>query len=275
MAANLNLTRQARIARIIAWAILVLAAFGVFELLLWIWHISGITTLFIGVASWLTWVWGRFALAPATWLTAFATVLLFAATAMLWRSTRALSRSTNVQQASAGPFLNAVVYPDGMRLNPQWLTFIQQIDFGVYPDVWSREDADNVNLHPLLAGQSYVNVIVINKSPTPNGLAASIVIKATLYFGASGGSAPHHPFNLKRTLEIAVLESGTHVGGRLFNVGGLSGYMVTVDEVQYRDIFNRDRRAASGIGIVNQTPTGTFITPRVFTPKRGEYTDAI
>ncbi|HEY0395155.1 MAG TPA: hypothetical protein VGD01_11735 [Candidatus Elarobacter sp.] len=212
------------------------------------------------------------------WSTAIATLVLAAATVLLWRATRALSRSTNVQFAVDGPYISLFLYPDGgIPALPSDKDPFRAIDFGQYSKTFTAEDAANVNLLPLLTDPpSYLNLIVLNRGSKPISIASDIEVTATLYFGAPGGASPHHPFSLTRNVSLKVLDAQSQQPFRLFNVGGLTGYQVSVSEIRYKDITGRDRRAAHGTGtLMRQPPDVITLLPTLYKPRKGEFTDAV
>lgn len=209
----------------------------------------------------------------AAWLTALATAALVAATIATWRATMVLARST--QEARQGPLLWVLLYPDAGVPGMPHPTDQQgnPIDFGSYP--FEDDDAQDANLAPLAAQPTYVNLVVMNRALTPQGLAADIEIDTILFFGATSGNIPNHPFVKRRTFRAPLTEAGTYLACRLFNVGNLPGYMVQIERVSYVDLMGRKRNAASGVGVLNLAPPGNFnLILRVFKPRRGEFTDA-
>jgi hypothetical protein len=263
--------RQPRWAQPVALAIFALALLGVFFLLREVIRaIQGIGLAHeIGVwmpasTKWLG--------TNGSWIAAIATVAVAFATFFLWRATSALSRSTNVQFASAGPLLVTILTPP------------EGPPAGLFKDIVPRPylpawiTADQGSSIPAIAGggavPAYVTLYVVNRSQSPHGIAARISIKATLHYGAAGNSG-NHPHHLPRTAEIPTCEPGTVFALQLFNVGGLSNTRIEVDEMKYYDLMGRRRRGGWGYAVLTRNANGTAIFPKLFEPRKGEYTDGI
>ena len=206
----------------------------------------------------------------ASWATAVATVALAFATLRLWRSTELFSQSANAQLRADGPYLNVVLLFDDTSLDPS--------GFPPHPyaKAWEGEDSSDPNLSPLIRGvtPSYVKILVLNRQAKPHGIAAGIKIKTKLFFGASTGAAPDHPFSITREVAIPVLEAGASVVGYLYNVGGLKGYAAMVEDVSYQDVTGATLGSASGVAWISKTPVSNESLARVFSPKKKEYTSA-
>lgn len=218
---------------------------------------------------------GGFANNGSAWVTTIATVVLAIATYFLWRATRALSRSTNVQFSISGPLLNLILYPDGGYPGFEDDPFANAW-YRPYWNQWARDDQADANFAALTAGAtpSYINLIVLNRSTNPHGVAAKIAVRATLRFGAPGTST-NHPYSMTRTAFFPACEPNTQVAAQFFNVGGLFNFLVEVDEVEYYDILERKRRCGWGYSIFRQSAAGTMIFPKFFEPRKGEFTDEI
>jgi hypothetical protein len=211
--------------------------------------------------------------ANGSWITVVATVALALATFFLWRATSALTRSTNVQFASAGPLLVAILTPPEGPPVPELFK-----DVAPRPYVPAWITADQGSSIPAIAGggavPAYVTLYVVNRSQSPHGIAARISIKTTLHYGAAGNSG-NHPHHLQRTAEIPTCEPGTVFALQLFNIGGLSNTRIEVDEMKYYDLMGRRRRGGWGYAVLIRNASGVNIFPKLFQPRKGEYTDGI
>lgn len=178
-----------------------------------------------------------------------------------------------------GPFVEVVLWPDAGYPgfpSPPTLQNGAPIQFGNYPSTFLVEDQSNPNLKKAIGtGAPYfINVIVFNRGTLPSAVAADIVIKTSIFFG--GQVAPHHPFQVNRDFTFTTLRPNVADAARLFNVNGLTNYQVQIREVAYRDITGRDRRSATGLGMItvdNGGPIETLV--KLFKPRKGEYTDGI
>ena len=210
--------------------------------------------------SWLSWFLHDQA---AIWITGIAT-------AFLWRATAMLTRATNIEHARTGPFLTVFLVlddPSVAQINPRDVA---------YPDTWASLDASEPALQTRQQGaqSQYVSLTITNQQSTPHGVASDVLMLARLSFGAADDVAPH-PYHFDRPIGPFTILADKYIEGPLFNVGGLTNWVVTLQKVEYRDIMKRDRTAAVGTGGLHCSVSGN-VTPiiRVFEPRKGEYTDA-
>jgi hypothetical protein len=202
-----------------------------------------------------------------TWITAAATIALVSATVYLWRATVALSRAANVQFNSDGPFLVFSLHSAGVTLNAAAQAVLTNTAFPPY--AWEQEDQSNAHLRASISGDpNFVSLFVSNRSLKAHGVATAVRVTARLDFGAPAAT-------VRRTARFATIGANTYEALHLFNVGNLPAYVATVEEVCYKDINERDRRASTGIGGLECGPNGTKVTTTAFKPRRGELTDAI
>jgi hypothetical protein len=209
--------------------------------------------------SWLKWFLHDQA---AIWITALAT-------AFLYRATSLLTRATNVEHALNGPFLSCT-----LTVEPQPAAAVNPLT-ATYRDDWGRADTDYVPLadRNRTATARYVMVAVQNGQTRPQGAASDVTVTAVLYFGAADDMAPH-PYHIERVIGPMLLPAGNSGSGPLFNVGGIPNFEVHLRKVGYRDIMNRSRTSAVGTGIIKCIVAGVITTfPRVFEPRKGEFTD--
>jgi hypothetical protein len=211
------------------------------------------------------------------WIATVATVAVALATYYLWKATRALSRSTNVQFAIGGPLLVSVLYPPGgFPQNAQDVNDpFARVVVRPYLRDWMEEDQRG-NLQAVSgdAAPAFLNLYVWNRSQSVHGVGAKISVTATLHFGGPG-TTQNHPYSLARTAEIPLCEPGAMFGLQLFNIGGLKNLMVTVDEMTYYDLMGRERRGGWGYAVLYRNAAGTEIYPKLFQPRKGEYTDEV
>lgn len=267
-----------RSALIAAWAIVLLAGVGFVFVFSWVVRLIAAavvkTNVIPGLGGSVGWMLTNSS--GSSWAIFWATILLATVTLALFLATTALGRAANVQSRLAGPFLNVMLITEELaQRNAAVYEYFRQIPFDDYGFA-EADDADG-NLSPLIANRppEYVSFVVSNKQTAPHGVAADIRVDLTLYFGASSGSAPGHPFAIKRQIHLPLIEANTYLAGRAFNVAGLTGYMVSADQVEYKDISGLRRGAASGVGKINKTPQQSLITFRIFKPRRKEYTGGI
>ncbi|MDP9024877.1 MAG: hypothetical protein M3N13_05875 [Candidatus Eremiobacteraeota bacterium] len=142
---------------------------------------------------------------------------------------------------------------------------------------WQQDDGQHAFLGPRVMTTSpprYVILRVTNAQENPHGAASDITLKAELAFGASDDVAPH-PYKMNRTVGPLTIFAGRYVEGALFNVAGLANWRVLITKVDYKDIMKRKRSAAVGAGGLFSSVSGNILTmPRVFEPRKNEYTDA-
>jgi hypothetical protein len=262
----------------IAWTVVGLAAVGLVFLLYWLLLVVGAaiarTNIIGGVGNSVHWMISN-PNGPSVAIF-WATVLLAVVTFVLFLATAAMGRAANIQARLAGPYLNVILVTDSMMAQHTQLKQWFQNLF-VEPYGFAAEDSKDTNLAPLIANQqpAYVYFAVLNKQMAAHGVAAEVRITVTLFFGASSGSAPNHPFSITRQIQLNAVEPNAVLAGSIFNVANLGGYMVQATQVEYRDVAWKRRGAASGVGIINVTPAGTQITYRIFKPRRREYTGGI
>jgi len=253
--------------RIATFIVGIVFVFGLLAIGRWAWdrfaglHLNfSASAAIVGGWSWLSWFLHDQA---AVWITGIATVAL-------WRATAMLTRATNIEHARTGPFLTVLLTLDDLfpgQINPR---------DAAYEGTWASADVAEPALQTRQQGAKsrYVSLTITNQQTTPHGVATDIVILARLSFGAADDVAPH-PYHMDRPIGPYTALAERYIEGPLFNVGGLTNWVVTLQKVEYRDIMKRARTAAVGTGGLHCSVSGN-ITPliRVFEPRKGEYTDA-
>jgi hypothetical protein len=170
--------------------------------------------------------------------------------------------------------VSALYPPGGLPGVPQDHPF-EHVAVRPYWQGWFGQDQDE-NFRRISGGGApvYVRLYVWNRSHSPHGVAARISIKATLHFGGPPDNL-HHPCTLTRTAELPLCESSTILGLELFNVGGLTNWVVIVDEMTYYDLMGRERRGGWGFAVLFHSAAATIVLPKLFQPRKGEYTDEV
>ncbi|MBV8299666.1 MAG: hypothetical protein JO083_09020 [Candidatus Eremiobacteraeota bacterium] len=242
--------------------------FGLISIARWIWdRLAGLHVTFsanaTAIAAWSWFIWFLHD-QGAIWLTATATVAL-------WRATAMLTRATNIEHARMGPFLTVALEADD-----EPTTDAVNSKTADYLAAWDQEDRDHPFLGPRVAQSAarYVSIRVTNEQTTPHGVASNVVLETELQFGAADDVAPD-PYTIPRQVGPVMILAGRYVEGPLFNVAGLTNWQMVVRKVEYQDIMKRARSAAVGTGGLRRFVSGNIAPlPRVFEPRKGEYTDA-
>ena len=195
------------------------------------------------------------------WITAIATFFL-------WRATDALTKATQAQVAIVAPLLEISLSNDDPKLPGTEITNHEDS----YNDGWRTEDDNNSQLRPFIEGQSpcYVRIKITNAQPNVYGIAGKIQGKVALAFGAKDDTNPH-PFTLIRVFTVPVIAGGKYVEGPILNIGTLPNFVAVVNEIQYADIQNRERKAAYGAGrLWKRLKGGPMLISQIYEPGKRE-----